>query len=1107
MSAKSADPERGPKDVGRAGADTAAADGASNGRRLSRRGHFFVRLLGTIVVVALPLLALEAWTLFRELKTARETAYEEVAAKSARTTLTVEAAIDSAERLLKFVARHGEIRSLDPSRCAEFLRGLHGVNPLHAVVSVLDLSGQAYCISVPDSPAPRSAGKSDWFTRALASEGIFLGKPAIGRITQRPVVPLSLAVRDANGAKVAIVVVSIDLKELEQAMVGDWSASRGVLALVDKDFDFLVRSPDTTGWLGRRASNPVQSMRRGSPVGVIGAVGVDGVERIYAMTNLSKHQLRVAASIPTADVFLRVNAEIRHALIVASSALALAGLLAYLGARVLARPVRSLAASARAFAADGAAWADEALPGEFRDLAFEMNAMQTARRISEQKARSSEQRAVRLSRFYEARSRTNQAIVRLSTATDLYDTICALCVDTGQASMAWVGTIENLVLVPVAWGGRAKEYTKDMHLDLRPLAALAGGRFGASVLEGQSRVVNDYMNDPRTLPFRGNATPFGIMSSAIVPFFHGGVVVGTLNLYADQLAFFDEPLMRLLGEMAADVSFALDNFDNAAIHARTVAELAKREGQLSGIIESARDAIVTIDKGRRIRLFNTAASRMFGVAVDAALGQDLDSLLPDWSATAQALQLDTTGSAAPGTGTDANQPPCELIGRCGDEAAIPVEVNSFRTHDGLETLTTLIIRDISGARDAELARVAAATADAANRAKTGFLSRMSHELRTPLNAVLGFSQILREGGPDRFTESERNQLDLIYLAGAQLRALVDDVLDVSIVESGQLALSLSDVELVDLLDGVMRMSETGASQGRIRLVGNYAASRPVSLNTDPVRLRQVMLNLVSNAIKYNKPGGTVAIDIEVLPAGVRIGVTDTGMGMTPEQLAGLFEPFNRLGREHSAIDGTGIGMALVRQLVRLMGGALSVTSTAGAGTAVQVELSRNLCAMVTAAPVRLLVDAVNERSSTGSDPSGLVLYIEDNPVNVLVVKNMLRCWPQVQLVVAENGASGIRQAVLLRPDVVLLDMGLPDMSGLDVLKALRAGDSTKGLCVIALSASAMGGDVAVAKAAGAQDYWTKPIDLPSFRGGMSRALQRRKPTLAARPGAVLNSVF
>lgn len=1096
MSAKQPEALPGPSGVGRVGAGTAPADSAWTGRRWSRRCHFFVRLLGTILMVALPLLATHAWTLYSELNTARKTANAEIGAKSASAARTVEASIDSAERLLTFVAGQTEVRSLDASRCAGLLAGLHVGNPLHAVVWVLDLSGQAYCSSFPGSPAPASVGESDWFTHALASESFFLGKPFIGRITHRLVVPLSLAVRDANGAKVAVVVVSIGLKELEQAMVGDWSAPRGVLALIDKDFSFLVRSPDTAGWLGRRPSNTVQSMRSASPVGVIEAVGSDGVERLFASTNLSKYQLRAVASIPTADVFSQSNAKIRRASIVASLALALAGLLAYLGARSLARPVRSLAGSARALAVDDTARADESLPGEFRDLAIEMNAMHIARRISEQKARSSEQTAVRLSRFYEARSRTNQAIVQLSTATDLYDKICELCVDTGQASMAWVGIVEDLVLVPVAWGGRAKDYTQAMFVELRPLVGPAGGPFGTSIREGRPRVIHDFMNDPRTLPFQAIAAPFGVRSSVIVPFCHGGVVVGILNLYADQLAFFDEPLMQLLVEMAADVSFALDNFEKAAAHARTVAELAKRESQLSGIIESARDAIITVDECCRIRLFNTAASRMFGVQVDAAVGQDLDSLLPGWSAAAQARQLATTGSSDPGASADTNQPPCELIGRCGDKAAIPVEVTSFRTHDGAETLTTLVIRDITGARDAELARVAAATAEAANRAKTEFLSRMSHELRTPLNAVLGFSQLLREGGRDRFTDPERHQLDLIYLAGAQLRALVDDVLDVSIVESGQLALSLSDFELVGLLDSVMRMSETAASQGRIRLVGNYVASRPVYLHTDPVRLRQVMLNLISNAIKYNQPGGTVAIDIDVLPAGVRIGVTDTGMGMAPEQLAGLFEPFNRLGRENSAIDGTGIGMALVRQLVRLMGGAISVASTAGAGTAVQVELSRNLSAMVTAPPSEIPVVAVDEQASLDTSPSGLVLYIEDNPVNVLVVRNLLRCWPQVQLVVAENGAAGIRQAVLLRPDVVLLDMRLPDMSGLDVLKTLRATDSTKELCVIALSASAMGMDVAVAKAEGAQDYWTKPIDVPSFRDGMTRALQRKNAPLA-----------
>jgi CheY-like chemotaxis protein len=212
------------------------------------------------------------------------------------------------------------------------------------------------------------------------------------------------------------------------------------------------------------------------------------------------------------------------------------------------------------------------------------------------------------------------------------------------------------------------------------------------------------------------------------------------------------------------------------------------------------------------------------------------------------------------------------------------------------------------------------------------------------------------------------------------------------------------------------------------------------------------------------------------------------MGMTPQQLAGLFQPFNRLGREDSKIAGSGIGMALVRQLVELLGGSISVRSQPGVGTVVEVEILRpKLAAALWVDPAAPgVVPAVAAAGSAA--PAGLVLYIEDNPVNVILVGHILGRWPDVQMMVAEDGESGIKQATALLPDVLLLDMQLPDMSGLDVLKALRANGPTKGLRIIALSASMMQEDVKAAQAAGAQGYWTKPLDVESFCKSMKDLL-------------------
>ncbi|MEO8524421.1 MAG: ATP-binding protein [Caldimonas sp.] len=1051
---------------------------------MRRRGYFFVRLLATVLVVTVPLLAIHAWTLYRDLQSAQEKAYQQVRAKSVSAAREVEDTLAGAERLLTLVSRHAEIRSLDPLGCNEFLRGLESISPMHAVVSVLDLSGQAICISVKVmGQPPASAGNSEWFTNVLASDGFFLGEAAVGRITGKPVAPLSLPVRDALGKRIAIAVVSLDLLQLERLMVGDWPAKGGVLALIDKKSRFLVRSPETSKWLGRTASSAAMSARPGLADGVSKARGVDGVERIFAATDLSSYQLRVAASIPTEQVLAQPRAEIRNALIVSCAALLVAGLLAYFGADALARPVRSLARTARELASGrDEARADEMLPGEFRNLAIEMNSMHAARL-------QSEMRVQRVSRFYAAVSRTNQAILRLKEPAALYDAICRICVETGQASMAWIGVIDGDRLVPAAWGGPARRYTEGLDdIRLSPHAGAVPEAIGeAAIRDGRPHVANDYRTDPRTRPFQANAVPFDVRASAVVPFSQGGRVVANLNLYAKEVGFFDDELMRLLVGLGLDVSVALDTFERVAIHERTVLELARRESQLAGIVESATDAIITIDASHRVLVFNAAASRMFQVPVALAIGRSLDPLMPPRYRQSAALQVQSY--ARGDDGKEGIGPTRHLTGLRGDGVEFPVEISTFRTNNGAEGLITLVIRDVTGEHDADQARIAAAESSAANQAKTEFLSRMSHELRTPLNAVLGFSQLLQESAKDKLDEHERHQLDLIFLAGAQLCALVDDVLDVSVIESGQLSLSLSDFELETLLDGVVRMSEAAARQGGIRLVASYPTLARLSLHTDPIRLRQVMLNLVSNAIKYNRPGGSVTIDVAVMPERVRISVVDTGLGMTGQQLTGLFEPFNRLGRENSAIAGTGIGMALVRQLVQLMGGTISVQSEAGTGTEVRLELVRPPVVDAASDRARALAFQASAPSALDADLSGLVLYIEDNPVNVLVIRNVLRRWPAVQFVVAEDGASGIRQAAELRPDVVLLDMRLPDMSGIEVMKALRADARTRDLCVVALSASAMQHEVNVALAAGVQDYWTKPINVKSFCAGMRRLLE------------------
>jgi signal transduction histidine kinase/CheY-like chemotaxis protein len=399
-----------------------------------------------------------------------------------------------------------------------------------------------------------------------------------------------------------------------------------------------------------------------------------------------------------------------------------------------------------------------------------------------------------------------------------------------------------------------------------------------------------------------------------------------------------------------------------------------------------------------------------------------------------------------------------------------------------------IANDVTEIRQANQARHALLGAESASQAKTEFLSRMSHELRTPLNAVLGFAQLLQSDPNHPLSAHHQTQVEHIRRAGWHLLTLINDVLDVAKIEAGKTEVEERGVALVDLLDEVMLLNEPAAIEHSVGMTALYRRDARIGVLADPRRLRQVMINLLSNAIKYNRPGGRVTLDIVLRSGQTHIHVEDTGLGMTPEQLAHLYEPFNRLGRERITVEGSGLGLALTRQLVHLMRGQIEITSDAGVGTRVTVSLqthdaAESLDGSADATPT-LSAEASDE------DPTGVVLYIEDNPVNLLLVEQFLSRWPRVLLVQAENGTDGIALARTTKPDVILLDMRLPDMEGTDVLAALENFPLTP--CrVIALSASAMPEDVKAARLAGAFDYWTKPLNFEQFRVEMARLLHTK----------------
>jgi PAS domain S-box-containing protein len=394
-----------------------------------------------------------------------------------------------------------------------------------------------------------------------------------------------------------------------------------------------------------------------------------------------------------------------------------------------------------------------------------------------------------------------------------------------------------------------------------------------------------------------------------------------------------------------------------------------------------------------------------------------------------------------------------------------------------------VARDVTEAKQvqAELER-AKKEAEDANRAKSDFLSRMSHELRTPLNAILGFGQLLQR---DALTEKQRQEVDLIVKGGRHLLGLINEVLDISRIEVGRLDLSPEAVALPDLLREVAHLTQPMAAEhGVMVFIDDPSVAGKVVL-ADLQRLKQVLLNLVSNAIKYNKDLGRVRIHAEPVPPGrLRIHVSDTGPGIALDKQARLFTPFDRLGAESTPIEGSGLGLVLSKRLVEIMGGTLTFVSKLGQGTRFTVELARGHTDHAPGADMPIS----QARPSPAPAAARTVLYIEDNAANTQLLQAVLMHRPGLRLLTAAQGGAGIELARQHLPDLILLDVHLPDMKGPEMMARLSADAALRSIPVIVISADATAHQIERLLAIGAREYLTKPIDVDQLLRVVDRYL-------------------
>jgi len=536
-----------------------------------------------------------------------------------------------------------------------------------------------------------------------------------------------------------------------------------------------------------------------------------------------------------------------------------------------------------------------------------------------------------------------------------------------------------------------------------------------------------------------------------------------------------------------------------AVEQRRREALLKTGALQNAILTSAKFSIIATDEKGIIQVFNLGAERMLGYVASEVVNRITPSDIHDPYEVverARALSVELGATIAPGfealafKASRGLEDSYELtyIRKDGTRFPAVVSITALRDDDGDLIGYLLIGTDNSVRKQFELElKTAMILAEKANLAKSDFLASMSHELRTPLGAILGFAQLMESGSPNA---SQIRSIDQILKAGWYLLELINEVLDLALIESGKLSLSLEAISLTEIMRECKSMMEPQAQK---RGIGITFPPVDVSyyVKADRTRLKQIVINLLSNAIKYNRAGGTVIVRLVSHSAKViRITVADAGDGLSPDKLAQLFQPFNRLGREGSVEEGTGIGLVVCKRLIELMGGVIGVESTVGSGSVFWIELG------LAPEPQRFTAASAKPvapvSTQLGGDHLYTLLYVEDNNAMLMLVEDLLRRRPDIRLLTAGDGTRGLEIARASRPDVILMDINLPGISGIDALRILADDFRTAHIPVIALSANAIPADIAKGLHAGFFRYLTKPIRIDEFMDTIDVALKHAK---------------
>ncbi len=498
------------------------------------------------------------------------------------------------------------------------------------------------------------------------------------------------------------------------------------------------------------------------------------------------------------------------------------------------------------------------------------------------------------------------------------------------------------------------------------------------------------------------------------------------------------------------------------------AELEDERAFTQTILDIASAMIMVLDRDGNILRFNKTCESVTGLTSEAVCGKPIwDLFADDTDAPISKLYFDDKTKKSPPDTQDHH-----WITNTGEKRLINWRYSTLNDKSGDFQYLIATGIDITVQKQMEKELIVAKDfAEQANQAKSDFLSRMSHELRTPLNAILGFSQLLQMDLDNPLNSEQLDQIDEIIGSGNHLLNLINEVLDLSRVEAGKFTLSMEPVDIGAVIDQALTIIKPMAEQQRITINYHKSGTQSIFAFADNTRVKQILLNLLSNAIKYNRENGAIDISIEETDKRVTISVRDQGYGLNKDELGKLFRPFERLKAEGSNIQGTGIGLTLSKRFAELLQGDIQVTSTPGMGSTFSLVLNKPESADQMMDPL-----TTNEVSVLHLSGKKVILYIEDNVSNQKLVKTILDKQPDLELLIADNPSDGLLIAKSHQPDLIIMDINLPQFDGIEAMKRLRADPATRNIPSIAYSADITRKSITRGMEAGFKEYLEKPIE-------------------------------